>query len=170
MRRRDFIALTGGAAVAWPFGVRAQKSAMPVIGFLGAASAAQFAPYVAGFRRGLNETGYVEGTNVAIEFRWAEGHYDRVPALAADLVRRQVAVIFTTGAGGGGADRQGGDFDHSNRLYDRPRPRRDGDQPQNREGAWPDYSAIAAAARGRGDPAIEDGRFAANSVSSRRRS
>jgi putative ABC transport system substrate-binding protein len=101
VRRRDFITLTGGAAVAWPFGVRAQKSAMPVIGFLGAASAAQFAPYVAGFRHGLNETGYVEGKNVAIEFRWAEGHYDRVPALAVDLVRRQVAVIFTSGAGGG---------------------------------------------------------------------
>ena len=125
MRRRDFIALTGGAAVAWPFGVRAQKSTMPVIGFLGSASPAQFAPYVAGFRRGLNETGHVEGKNVAIEFRWAEGHYDRLPAQAADLVRREVAVIFATAAGGGGASRQGGDFDHSDRLHDRPRPRRD---------------------------------------------
>jgi putative ABC transport system substrate-binding protein len=101
VRRRDFIALTGGAAVAWPFGVRAQTPSMPVIGLLGSESPEEFAPYVAGFRRGLNETGYVEGKNVAIEFRWAEGHYDRVPALAADLVRRQVAVIFATGAGGG---------------------------------------------------------------------
>ena len=101
MRRRNFFTLLGGAAVAWPFGVRAQKSAMPVIGFLGTASPAQFAPYVAGFRRGLNETGYVEGKNVSIEFRWAEGHYDRVPALAADLVRRQVTILFATGAGGG---------------------------------------------------------------------
>ena len=101
MRRRDFIALTGGEALAWPCGVRAQKPAMPVIGFLGSGSAAQWAPYVAGFRRGLNETGYVEGKNVAIEFRWAEGHLDRVPALVAELVRRQVAVLFATGAGGG---------------------------------------------------------------------
>lgn len=101
MRRRNFITLLGGAAIAWPCGVRAQKPAMPVIGFLGSASPAQFAPYVAGFRRGLNETGYVEGRNVAIDFRWAEGHYDRVPALAADLVRRRVAVLFATAAGGG---------------------------------------------------------------------
>ena len=101
MRRRDFIALTSGAALAWPFGVRAQKPAMPVIGFIGSTSLAQWAPYVAGFRRGLNETGYVEGKNVAIEFRWAEGHLDRVPALVADLVGRPVAVLFATGAGGG---------------------------------------------------------------------
>jgi putative tryptophan/tyrosine transport system substrate-binding protein len=100
MRRRKFIARLGGVALAWSFGVRAQKSAIPVIGFLGSASPAQWASFVAAFRKGLNETGYVEGKNVAIEFRWAEGHYDRVPALAADLVGRQVAVIFATGAGG----------------------------------------------------------------------
>ena len=101
MKRRKFVALLGGTVVACPFGLRAQKSAMPVIGFLGSASPAQVAPYLAGFRRGLNETGYVEGKNVAIEFRWAEGHYDRVPALVADLVRRQVTILFATGAGGG---------------------------------------------------------------------
>ena len=101
MDRRAFIGCVAGGVLAVPLATRAQTPSMPVIGFLGSASPAQFAPYVAGFRRGLNETGYVEGKNVAIEFRWAEGHYDRLPALVADLVRRQVAVIFATAAGGG---------------------------------------------------------------------
>jgi len=87
------------ASKAAPSGIAAQKSANPVIGFLGSASLVPWAPYVAAFRRGLNETGYVEDKNVAIEFSWAEGRYERLPGLASDLVRRQVAVIFTTGAG-----------------------------------------------------------------------
>jgi putative tryptophan/tyrosine transport system substrate-binding protein len=99
MDRRTFIGGVAGGLLAAPLAARAQKPAMPVIGFLCVASPAQWAPYVAAFRKDLNETGYVEGKNVAIEFRWAEGQYDRLPALAADLVRRQVAVLVATGGG-----------------------------------------------------------------------
>jgi len=97
MRRRDFIRAVAGSAITWPVEARAQQRAMPVVGFLGTTTPNDFASRVAAFREGLKEVGYVEGQNVVIEYRWPEGNYDRLAALAADLVRRQVAVIAAVG-------------------------------------------------------------------------
>jgi putative tryptophan/tyrosine transport system substrate-binding protein len=97
MRRREFITLLGSAAAAWPLAARAQQPAMPVVGYLSARNAETDVPMVAAFRQGLHDNGYVEGKNVAIEFRWGEGQYDRLPAIAKELVRRHVDVIVTSG-------------------------------------------------------------------------
>jgi putative ABC transport system substrate-binding protein len=97
MRRREFISLIGGVAATWPLAVQAQQPVLPVIAFVRDGSPEANARYVAAFRKGLNESGYVEGQNVTVEYHWLEGQYDRLPALLADLVRRQVAVIATPG-------------------------------------------------------------------------
>src|SRR5882762_7422442 len=99
MRRREFIAFVAGAAVAWPLAARAQQKAMPVIGYLhpGSPDSPAVVSTLAAFRQGLGETSYVEGQNLSIEYRWAEAHYDRLPALAADLVGRKVDLIVAVG-------------------------------------------------------------------------
>jgi putative ABC transport system substrate-binding protein len=97
MRRRDFIKVVVGSATVWPLAARGQSSGMPVVGFLSTGSSAAFAQLLKAFQRGLNESGYVEGQNVSIDYRWAEGQYDRLPGMAVDLVAQKVAVIVSTG-------------------------------------------------------------------------
>ena len=104
--RRDFITLLGGAAVAWPLAARAQQAAILVVGFLGAGAREPLREQIAAFQEGLKESGYIEGQNVAVEYRFAEGQFDRFPALAAELVRRQVAVLFVASNAGALAAKQ----------------------------------------------------------------
>jgi putative ABC transport system substrate-binding protein len=94
IRRRDFITLVGGATAVWPLAVREQQGAMPVIGLLGGSSPGTTADWLRAFRQGLKGTGFVEGENVVIEYRWGENQYDRLPALASELVHRQVAILI----------------------------------------------------------------------------
>ena len=103
MHRRDFIKVVAGSAVTWPFAARAQQPTLPVVGFINRASAKAYEPQLSAFLKGLSEAGYVDGQNVAIEYRWAEGQHDRLPAMAADLVHRHVNVIAATTTTAGAA-------------------------------------------------------------------
>ena len=107
MRRRDFIKVITGSATAWPLAARAEQTAkVPRIGFLGLSSPSAFAPRLEGFRQGLRDFGYIEGTNITIEYRWAEGHYERLPELATEIVRANVDLIVTHGTPGSLAAKQ----------------------------------------------------------------
>ncbi len=103
MDRRAFVGVAVRSLIVLPLAARAQHLSTPVIGFISGQSPGPWAPYVAAFRNGLSETGYIEGRNLAIEFRWAEGQYTRLPALAADLIRRQVAILVAVGGAAGSA-------------------------------------------------------------------
>jgi putative tryptophan/tyrosine transport system substrate-binding protein len=133
MARREFVALLGGAAAAWPLAARAQQPAMPVIGFISARSPTDSVAMATAFRRGLSESGFIEGRNVAIEYRWAEYHNERLPAMVADLVRLKVAVIAAISGTPHGAGSKSGNRDNTNCLCDRQRPRdiRRGQQSQS---------------------------------------
>jgi ABC-type uncharacterized transport system substrate-binding protein len=118
LKRREFITVIGGAAVAWPLTARAQQPTMPVVGFLSATSSEMFETRLRGFRQGLKESGFVEGENVVIIYHWADEQYDRLPELANNLVRRQVAVIATVG-GPASSAAKAGHYDNPHRICPR---------------------------------------------------
>ena len=121
MKRREFITLLGGAVATWPLAARPQQLAMPIVGVLGGHTSSEWTPFIAAFNLGLKEVGFVESQNVHIEYRWAQGHYDELPALAADLVRSRVAVIVAVGGVNVGRGSQGCNGGDSNYLSNRAR-------------------------------------------------